>query len=159
MTEQINSEDQGETMMDSSDWSKQINDVISWLDKKNYSVEFKSDAEDCVDFMDRVVLINSRNHPETKYYTLLHECGHVLISGDSRFEKEMPMYATSSDGRSARSVAYRVSTVAEEIEAWKRGRRLASRLGHYVDDGKYDASISKNVMSYIQWAADGGGTT
>ena len=139
-------------------WKNQFDEVKCWLGKKGYTVKCRTDAEDCVLFCAKTVLINSRNHPETKYYTLLHECGHILIDKDSaRFEKEVPVYARSEDGRSARSKAYRVSTVAEELEAWKRGRRLAARLGHHVDDLKYDKQITDNVMSYIEWAADGGG--
>lgn len=148
-----------EVKMSNTDWNSQTNEVVKWLMAKNYSVSFLTDTEDRVDFVEKRIYINSRNHPETKYYTLLHECGHVLISKDSQFQKDMPMYADSPDGRKARSVAYRVSTVAEEIEAWKRGRRLAQRLSHYINDSKYDTSISNGVMSYILWAADGGGTT
>jgi hypothetical protein len=136
----------------------QYGEVCEWLKKKGYNVWTYTDAEDCVSFTGKTVFINSRNHPETKYYTLLHECGHVLINGDSeRFEEEMPMYARSSDGRNARSKAYRVSTVAEELEAWKRGRRLATRLKHYVETDVYDKHITESVMSYIEWAANGGG--
>jgi len=139
-------------------WKTQYDEVCAWLKKKGYKVWAYTDADDSVSFTGKRVFINSRNHPETKYYTLLHECGHVLIDNDSdRFEREMPMYARSMDGRRARSKAYRVSTVAEELEAWKRGRRLATRLGHTVDDDKYDKQITDNVMSYIEWAADGGG--
>ena len=140
-------------------WKEQFNEVSSWLTKKGYEVRCDTGTEDCVSFNRKMVFINSRSHPETKYYTLLHECGHVLVNTDStNFEKEMPMYARSTDGRSARSKAFRVSTVAEELEAWKRGRRLAMRLGHSVDDAKYDKQITDNVMSYIEWAADGGGS-
>jgi len=140
------------------DWNKQFDEVSNWLTSKGYIVRSYTDAEDCVCFNGKTVFINSRNHPETRYYTLLHECGHVLIAQDSaNFEREMPMYARSDDGRNARSKAYRVSTVAEELEAWKRGRRLAMRLNHAVNDIKYDKQITENVMSYIEWAADGGG--
>tara|TARA_A200000159_G_C7276169_1_gene319471 strand:- start:423 stop:911 length:489 start_codon:yes stop_codon:yes gene_type:complete len=140
------------------DWKKQFNEISEWLANKGYTVRCRTGVEDCVLFNSKMVYINSRNHPETKYYTLLHECGHVLIDKDAvNFEKGVPMYARSEDGRKARSKAYRVSTVAEELEAWKRGRRLALRLGHTVDDKKYDKQITDNVMSYIEWAADGGG--
>ena len=141
-----------------SQWNSQIEDIINWLSSKGYEACFNKDAEDCVCFMSKKVFINSRCHPETKYYTLLHESGHILVAQDSnKFEKEMPMYARSDDGRNARSKAYRVSTIAEELEAWKRGRRLARRLKHHVDDAKYDKHITDGVMSYIEWAAEGGG--
>jgi len=139
-------------------WKDQYEEVCKWLKKKNYKIHCYTDAEDCVSFTGRTVFINSRNHPETKYYTLLHECGHILIDDNAgRFQKDVPMYARSSDGRTARGKAYRVSAVAEELEAWKRGRRLALRLNHFVDDQKYDKHITENVMSYIEWAAEGGG--
>ena len=145
-------------MLQASDWNRQFDEVSKWLAKKGYEVKLRSGIDDCVSFYGKTVFINSRNHPETRYYTLLHECGHVLIDNDSdRFEQDMPMYARSGDGRNARSKAYRVSTVAEELEAWKRGRRLAARLKHDVNDAKYDKQITDNVMSYIEWAAEGGG--
>lgn len=139
-------------------WIKQIDQLSDWIYNKKYKLVFKTDEDDCVDFNTKTVHINSRLHPENRYYTMLHECGHILINSESsRFEKEMPMYARSDDGRNARSKAYRVSTIAEEIEAWKRGRRLAARLNHEVNDIKYDKQITENVMSYIEWAAEGGG--
>ena len=49
--------------------------------------------------------------------------------------------------------AYQVSLVAEEIEAWKRGRRLANRLGLYINDKKFNNVMSECVMTYIADAA------
>lgn len=144
--------------MQNQRWLSQTSELNVWLNSKGYKLSLETDAEDCVDFNTKTVHINSRNHPESRYYTLLHECGHILISQNSkRFDKEMPMYARSNDGRSARSKAYRVSTVAEELEAWKRGRRLSYKLNHFINESKFDKQITDNVMSYIEWASDGGG--
>ena len=46
-----------------------------------------------------------------------------------------------------------MSLVAEEIEAWKRGRRLAKRFYHHIDDEKYDAQITECVFGYIEMVA------
>lgn len=136
-------------------WLKQIQDIVDWAAGKNYQVKFATDEEDRLCFESKTIFINSRSHPETKYYTLLHEAGHLLISRAWKaFDKAMPMYASSSDGRKERGKAYLVSLVAEEIEAWKRGRRLSSKLGHYIDDEKYDQHITNNVATYITYAAD-----
>ena len=139
-------------------WLSQAEELKGWLLNKGYKLVYETNADDCVDFNTKTVHVNSRSHPENRYYTLLHECGHILVAqGSKKFSKEMPMYAKSSDGRSARSKAYRVSTVAEEIEAWKRGRRLSYKLGHDLDEDKFDKQITESVMSYIEWASDGGG--
>ena len=133
---------------------EQFSEIKEWADSKGFAVVLETDADDRVEWADKTIYINSRNRIETRYYTLLHECGHILISQAWQdFDRDHPLYACSSDGRNARSKAYRVSTVAEELEAWKRGRRLARRFNHYVDDAKYDEHITKNVMSYIEWAA------
>ena len=138
----------------STSFESQFEEIEEWVASKGYCVVEETDAEDRVEWADKTIYINSRNHIENRYYTLLHECGHMMIAQSWRdFDKDHPMYACSSDGRNARSKAYKVSTVAEELEAWKRGRRLARRLQHHVNDEKYDAHVTKNVMSYIEWAA------
>ena len=138
------------------DFTKQFKEIEAWVNKKGYSVNVATDLEDSIVWGDKSININSRNHPETKYYTLLHECGHLLISKTAKqWEKDVPMYACVEDARIERSKAYRVSLVAEELEAWKRGKRLASRHNHYVDEEKYNRHITENVFTYIEAAASG----
>lgn len=138
------------------DFKKQFRETEQWVLSKGYTVNLETDVEDSIVWETKTINVNSRNHPETKYYTLLHECGHLLISQSSKqWEKENPMYASVSDARIERSKAYRVSLVAEEIEAWRRGRRLAARLKHTINSDKYDDHITENVFTYIEAAAIG----
>ena len=136
----------------------QIESLVEVLNRKGYSVYFNTDDTDRVVFEDREVFINSRIHPENKFYTLLHELGHIII-GESwpEFQADHPMYVHSPDvyvdGRKERSHAYRVSLLSEEIEAWKRGRRFAKSIGYIIDDKKYDKYMTENIMTYIDWAA------
>jgi len=139
-------------------FSAQFEDIVGWATKYNVDIELGPGFEDRYEPSEKAIYINSRLGPESRYYTLLHECGHLLIDNHWRdFDRDNPMYASSCDKRVAKSKAYRVSIVAEEIEAWKRGRRLANRLGHFIDDEKFDKAISENVMTYIDWASTGGG--
>ena len=137
----------------------QITFLEALLPHKGYDIIYDKDVEDRVEFESRLVFINSRNHPENKFYTLLHEIGHILVGEDwPTFQADHPMYVHSPegpllDGRHERSHAYRVSLVSEEIEAWKRGRRFAQSLSLYIDNEKYDKHMTLNIMSYIQWAA------
>lgn len=141
-----------------SNFKKQFVEVEKWAEKYRIEVLEGSGFEDRFEASERKIYINSRLGAEAKYYTLLHECGHVLIDNNWKaFDRDNPMYASSCDLRVAKSKAYRVSIIAEEIEAWKRGRRLAKKLGHAVDSEKFDKMISENVMTYIDWASTGGG--
>ena len=139
-----------------SGFRAQFAEIENWLSAKGFRVVQRTDAEDSIVWDEKTVYINSRQHPESRYYTLLHECGHLLVAqGAQRWSREVPMYASVEDARVERSKAYKVSLVAEEIEAWKRGRRLAKRFNHFINDTKYDKHITENVFSYIEAAAEG----
>jgi len=132
-------------------WNQQSREIEDWLENKGFEVSYGTDLQDAVCFALKMVTINSRQRSESRYYTLLHEAGHVLISQTaSKFEAEHPMYACSSDRRVTKSKAYQVSLISEEIEAWKRGRRLAGRFNHKIDNEKYDRIMATCVMSYIE---------
>jgi len=135
-------------------WEKQFEVIEDWIEAKGYHTRCYTDADDQVDFEKKVIHIDTRQHAESRFYTLLHECGHILISQTARqFAIDHPMYAFSSDVRSCKSKAYQVSLVAEEIEAWKRGRRLAKRFRLEVNDEKFNRIMTDCVISYIADAA------
>jgi hypothetical protein len=135
-------------------WVRQYDELCSWIESKGYRVTCYTDADDKLEFEEKQIHIDSRQHAESRFYTLLHECGHLLISQTAnQFQKDHPMYAMSCDVRRYKSKAYQVSLVAEEIEAWKRGRRLGQRLGLQINDAKFDRIMTDCVMSYIADAA------
>tara|TARA_R110000787_G_scaffold255563_2_gene360897 strand:- start:333 stop:779 length:447 start_codon:yes stop_codon:yes gene_type:complete len=98
--------------------------------------------------------ICSRKGIEKRLYGLLHECGHALIRENwTKFQKEFPAHAACGyDRRKNRTDGYRVSLVEEEYEAWKRGKRLAKRLGIELDEERYEKHKTKCIMSYMHWA-------
>jgi len=135
-------------------WDNQFYRLGLWVEKKGYSIKCYTDADDRLDFETTTIHIDSRQHAENRFYTLLHECGHLLISNSyKQFQKDHPVYAASSDTRKSKGKAYQVSLVAEEIEAWKRGRRLAKRLKLHVNNKKFNKVMSDCVMTYIADAA------
>ena len=137
------------------DWKDQCDIVEGFLEDYGYQVVYEKCAQDRVEFEEKRVYINSSCWPETKFYTLLHEYGHVEIYEVSRdeFSADVPRYYTVQDGRVERSNAVKVSVLAEEIEAWKLGRRRARAEGLYVDEDKYNRHMTEALMSYIDWAA------
>ena len=141
-------------------WEAQFSLIETIIESKGYKIVSAPGEEDRVEMSGDIltIFINSSCWPETRFYTLLHELGHIIISEDPKsFISENPMYvhasATFNDGRKERAKAYRVSLISEEIEAWRIGKRMATSLGLYLDDKKYNKHMTESVMSYIDWAA------
>ena len=126
--------------------------IEEWLDDKGYHVMLETDSSDGVYFNCKQVCLNSRNHIEKRLYILLHECGHILIN-DRRDDR---IYSLSNDteaviGKSV-SKKRRVAVLTEEIEAWRRGERLAKRLAIKINEEKFDKIKTDAIISYVEWA-------
>ncbi len=125
--------------------------VIYWLQSKGYFVDFARDGDDSVDREAKIVSINSTRSLETQLYTLLHECGHVLVSESDSIvngaEEVLSKYGENTK-------IYKTFTVIEEVEAWKRGLKLAGRLHVPVDKKKWNRDVARAITSYMKWAID-----
>ena len=132
---------------------KSIEILTNWVEKKNHSVELQNQLPDQLSYEDRTIYIHTRQGIENQVYSLLHECGHLLIFLDNKsFERSYPMYAYAATKRQEGTNKWKVSVIAEEYEAWKRGRKLAAKLNIPVDKKKYDKAMTDAIMSYIKWA-------
>ena len=132
---------------------KSIETLTDWANKKGYEVVIQNKLPDQLSFDDKTIYIHNRQGVENQVYSLLHECGHLLVSISQKgFERSYPLYAYSANKRTERTDKYKVSLVAEEYEAWTRGKRLAERLNIPVDKKKFDKAMTDAVMSYLRWA-------
>ena len=138
-------------------WDMQFRRVQDIVEDWGYDIELSTGADDRVELGEsKTIHINSACHPETKFYTLLHEVGHILVRKDwKRFSKNYPNYLDGPDagvdGRRERRKSYRIGVIAEEIEAWKRGRAFAERNDLYIDVYKYDHDANTALMGYVDW--------
>jgi len=130
--------------------------VVCWADSRGIDVIVDSEYEDAYWSDVKQITISSKNRIENRLYSLLHECGHALVrTNKTSFAKQYPAHADISyDKRVTNSRKYKVSIIEEEVEAWKRGLRLAKRLGIDIDEYKYNKLKTKCLMSYINWACD-----
>lgn len=133
----------------------QIDDLENWLQRQGYDLKFNGNAADCVNFQESAVHINSKQKLENQYYTLLHECGHVwAVENQDEWLDDLPMsknkLLSNLDGRSERSNAYRVSQLAEEIDAWRIGRNLVDILDHKINLKSYNKLYGDCVWSYVK---------
>lgn len=124
-----------------------LDSLIVWAYEKGYHVDFTPNGDDCICNISKIIEINSSASTKKQIIRLLHECGHVLIfSNGSKFnfiDKEK--YKENTDG-------YKIYTIIEEIEAWKRGRELANRLKIPIDDVEWEKSMVSALKKYVKWA-------
>jgi hypothetical protein len=130
--------------------------VSEWAEEHGYQVVEGPDEEDACWSDVKQITIYSGQGVENRLYSLLHECGHALIRSNAKnFEHSYPAHATAElDGRKRRSDKYKVSLIEEEVEAWKRGYRLAKRLGVFIDENNFNKLKTKCLISYFNWAVE-----
>ena len=135
-----------------------MNILTEWLDKKGWTLNLDYLNQDEMLPSEKLVNINTRQGIEKQFYSLLHECGHLLIQSNwENYEKAYPatakMYAYATTHKQlARSPKFKVDCISEELEAWRRGKKLADRLSLYYHEERYNDLTAKCVYTYIQWA-------
>ena len=131
-----------------------IGTVCDWLENRGYVVEFSRSGDDSVDRENKIVSINTTRSHETQLHVILHECGHVLIKDSdpivNGIEEVLKRY-------SCKSKIHKTFTVIEEAEAWKRGLKLANRLGIPIDKKKWNKDVARAIYKYMLWATGGEG--
>lgn len=131
--------------------------LIDWLDNKGWDLEIDYCCQDELRPEVKQIMINGRQGIEKQLYSLLHECGHLLVQQNwNKYEKDYPttarMNCYARNRQLERSPKYKVDIISEEIEAWKRGKTLSKRLGVYINEEKFNALASQCVYTYISWA-------
>lgn len=137
-------------------WQTQFERLTERLDKMGYEVELETRGQDRAELAEGTIIINSTKHAESRFYTLLHELGHILIrTGWDDYAKTYPYFNVDPladfDRRQERSRTYQVALIAEEIEAWRVGLEYARKCRYYVDRDKYNKESSTAIHSYIKW--------
>lgn len=136
---------------------KSLNIVESWLDKKGFCLlrSKKRTIEDEVDFERKVVFLSLRSKPLYQLYSLLHECGHVVVRTSKEYKRKFAAHIAAQEGTAKTTICSVVQEVEEEILAWREGETLASKLGIDIDEEDYYKYGFKWVMGYIAIASIG----
>ena len=141
-------------------WKAQFEELVLTLEAMDFEVETGPGIDNEVLLgNENVVYINSSLHPEKRYYYLLHELGHILISRDwDVWSRMYPGYRGAPhdcpDGRVRRSKTFQVGLLAEELDAWSCGLSFVKSLGHVVNHDKFMKLRDRCVASYIVGAAE-----
>jgi len=132
-----------------------IEELIDWTHKKGYSIEFSYCVQDEFRPSDKMITISLRQGPEKQLYSLLHECGHLILQNNenlysAKYPSSAKMAYCNSNKRLERSSKYKVDVMAEEIDAWRKGKDLAKRLDIYIEEEEYYAVSTKCLYTYIK---------
>ena len=135
-------------------FEKGIEELIEWTNKKGCSIDFDHCVRDEYRPSDKLITISLRQGPEKQLYSLLHECGHLILGNNEKsYAKKYPSSAklnTINSKSLEQSWKYTGDVVAEEIDAWRKGKELAKRLDLFIDEENYYSIMSKCVYSYIK---------
>jgi hypothetical protein len=138
-------------------WTQKIDIVEKWLLKRGYRLIQGNQKYivDSVNFELKIVLLSKRSKVENQFYSILHECGHILNRGKGFEQKYNILVESEEDVRKQKNIRYLTQEIEEEAEAWRRGETLATKLKLNVDSNKYHSYASRYLMTYILAAAKG----
>ena len=132
-----------------------IDKLIDWAYTKGCAIDFDYCVRDEFRPEDKLITISLRQGPENRLYSLLHECGHLILNKNEalyakKYPSSMKMAHYKSNKTLEKSPKYKVDVLTEEIDAWRKGKDLAKRLGIYIDEDNYYSVTSKCVYSYVK---------
>lgn len=145
--------------VDKKELNEGFKKLLDWVTvTKDYDVYIYPKANDEFHRGKKRICINSSLGVEKRLYSLMHECGHLLIQDNKkRYEKQFASHAKREiwrDGRKNKTDKYKISIIEEEYEAWRRGKKLAKRLGINFDEDRFDQYRAHCIMSYLFWATE-----
>ena len=127
--------------------------IAAWAKTRGYSVFGKWDEDAFYDKDKEIVYSLRTKEKKHQMYSLLHECGHALAFDSKGYKDNFPNLAAirfKTSRVSKRRNVVKCETIAEEWDAWKRGFKLARRLGIEVNKEDYFDYASRNVMTYVR---------
>jgi hypothetical protein len=125
--------------------------VIEWCEARQLEVVFAKKSGGLYDHLKKKIRINGHARPDMQLYMLLHECGHHLIDSKQTGERLFSQGYSADDPNVRRTATHRIDIVAEELEAWHRGSRLASRLKIKLDKVAFDKARTTCMKTYMKW--------
>lgn len=135
-----------------------LDKIEKWLEKQRFALlkSKLSTIEDEVDFERKVVFLSLKSKPMNQLYSLLHECGHVIIRKRKDYKERYKESIAFLEGDLVKETnRCSVEQIEEEILAWREGFTLASKLDIVIDSDTYYKYSSRWVMSYIVKASIG----
>lgn len=125
---------------------RSVKKVIAYLESRN--VQVRKGRENCY-YPDRpkTIVYNAQGSYKNQLYTLLHEAGHFLQEKSKNFSSMNLLYQ-SADELYTNYQKFRL--LEQEMDAWDRGAKLATKLGIKLDVLDYRKNAAYFIMCYVK---------
>lgn len=131
--------------------------LICWAEDRGFYVNFEENGDNAICSKSKIIEINSSSPLREQVISLLHECGHVAIYKNGStwsYDRPMNLYSVppSHYEKTGEKDRYRVYTIIEEIEAWKRAFKLAKRICIPITKEEWEESMFSAIGKYLDWS-------
>ena len=128
--------------------------VENWAYNRGFKVVEEQNGTNSVYINSFLITINASQGLENRLFSLLHECGHILLcQNEKRYKEAFPgVWNGIQDKRKSRSRFFRVSVVEEEMMAWNEGLKLAKDLNIDINEDKWNKHKTDCLYTYLRWA-------
>ena len=116
--------------------------------KNNYGIDVEYGDENAYLINDKRIEICKNQNAKSKYYTLLHEAGHVYLRSKKEFAADFPLNESRIFRRCKK---HRMEVLREEFEAWRVCVDLAEENGLLMEKQILNAMRDKYMLQYIDW--------
>ncbi len=125
--------------------------ICDWAADRGYHVELDPAPHEAdeVDPVTKVIVLSSAQTPRQRVYAALHEAGHIL-----GYEARDFLFSDAPHRITPRmSPRSRLAVVENELDAWRRGWRLAERLELGLSARGFEKEAATWIMTYVRDAA------
>lgn len=123
-----------------------INKLQRWLKEFDFVIKFHRNAEDCIDFKDKTIMIKSTQTEASQISAILHECGHLIFRAKQDFNKIYPTINKTNRKKSLRST---IETLTDETISWYMAETLRHELKLKVPIDKFRRQRDLSLKTYI----------
>ena len=131
------------------DKDKEFKKLEKWIKSHGYTVRFSRIDE--VNYTDKEITLCGQKNKDKMIYSLLHECGHIIVSDKKSYNKNYKILNKGYlDGRHTKGLLYKYKQLREEIQAWEKGFKLSKKLGININKEDYDKYASVCFNTYTK---------
>jgi len=128
---------------------KKFNKIENWAKSHGYTVRFS--IRDEVNYTDKEITLRNHKNKDKMMYSLLHECGHIIVSDKKSYNKNYKILNKGYvDGRHTKGLLYKYKQLREEIQACESGFKLSKKLGIKINKEDYDKYASVCFNTYTK---------
>ena len=142
--------------MNKKEYTTALAKLDAWAHRRGFEI-CRSYGIDAYLHEEKHIVYNSKiKSKKNQVYSLLHECGHAIAYNSKGYKESFPTlaaYRFKDSKINRRRNAVKCEVIAEELDAWKRGLKLAGRLKININKEDYNNYASRWVMTYVRSVA------